>query len=137
VPIYVNPSALDIPAPIPSYLIPYCPKCKSPLEVNKRNEKKGMVEDEQFHIQKKLYKKFLKDHNKGKVMYLEIGVGYTTPQFIKHPFWKFVSENPDAILVTLNHKSYRVPLSIRNRNIELTQDISTLIAEAIKIKGGE
>ncbi|MBJ8325381.1 SIR2 family NAD-dependent protein deacylase [Streptococcus pacificus] len=114
---------------IPSELIPYCPKCHAPLEVNKRNEEKGMVEDADFDAQKNRYDSFLSQHETGKVLYLEIGVGHTTPQFIKHPFWKRVSENPDAIFATLNHKQYRTPQLIRPQTLELTQNIASLIAE--------
>ncbi len=118
---------------IPSYLIPYCPKCNAPFEINKRNEKKGMVEDADFYAQKERYDLFLSENETGKVMYLEIGVGHTTPQFIKHPFWKRVANNPNSILVTLNHKNYRLPVEIRSRSITFGQDISSLIAES-KIK---
>ncbi|EHI69341.1 SIR2 family NAD-dependent protein deacylase [Streptococcus ictaluri] len=114
---------------IPAELIPLCPKCGEPFEINKRNEEKGMVEDADFHAQKERYEAFLNQHQTGKVLYIEIGVGHTTPQFIKHPFWKRVAENPDALLVTLNHKHYRMPLAIRQQSLELTQHISQLIAE--------
>src|SRR5699024_12955 len=39
----------------PADLIPYCPKCCAGLEVNKRTEEKGMVEDAHFHAQKERY----------------------------------------------------------------------------------
>lgn len=112
---------------IPSHLIPYCPKCGAPFEINKRNEEKGMVEDADFQEQHKRYEYFLSKHEKDKVLYLEIGVGHTTPQFIKHPFWKRVMQNPNALFVSLNHKHYRIPKSIRPQSLELTQDISSLI----------
>ncbi len=31
------------------------------------------------------YNAFLEQHQDDKVLYLEIGIGYTTPQFVKHP----------------------------------------------------
>ncbi|MBS9784494.1 MAG: protein-ADP-ribose hydrolase [Oceanivirga sp.] len=117
---------------VPTELVPKCPKCNEPLEVNKRNEEKGMVEDSDFHAQKKRYEEFLEKNKKGKVVYLEIGVGNTTPQFIKHPFWKFVSENDEAIYVSLNHKHYRIPSIIRNKSIEFSEDIAKLLDETKK-----
>lgn len=113
---------------VPGQLIPHCPECEAPFEINKRNEEKGMVEDADFHAQKARYEAFLSEHKEGKVLYLEIGVGHTTPQFIKHPFWKRVSENPNALFVTLNHKHYRIPLSIRRQSLELTEHIAQLIS---------
>lgn len=118
---------------IPSQLVPLCPQCGQPFEINKRNEEKGMVEDADFHAQKDRYEAFLAQHQTGKVLYMEIGVGHTTPQFIKHPFWKRVSENPEALFVSLNHKHYRIPVSIRPQSLELTDDIADLIAKTRKI----
>src|SRR5699024_242210 len=66
----------------------------------------------------------------GKVLYLEIGIGYTTPQFVKHPFQRMTRHNPDALFMTLNKKAYRIPQNIRERTVHLTDDISTLITEA-------
>ncbi|MCC9856982.1 deacetylase SIR2, partial [Streptococcus agalactiae] len=117
---------------IPSNLIPKCPKCDQPFEINKRNEEKGMVEDADFHAQRQRYENFLSQHQNDKVLYLEIGVGHTTPQFIKHPFWRFVSLNENSLFVTLNHKHYRIPQKIRSRSVQLTQHIAELIAEAKK-----
>src|SRR5699024_5632779 len=68
---------------IPKTLIPYCPKCGAGLEINKRTEEKGMVEDHHFHEQKARYEQFLRENQDKKVLFLEIGVGHTTPQFIK------------------------------------------------------
>lgn len=90
---------------VPADLVPYCPECGAPLEVNKRTEEKGMVEDGHFHEQKERYEQFLDENKDKKVLYLEIGVGHTTPQFIKHPFWKMTEENEQALFVTMNQNS--------------------------------
>ena len=71
----------------------------------------------------------MKQYETGKVVYLEIGIGFTTPQFIKTPFQKKVTENPNAVYVSMNHKHYRVPLAIRNRTLLLSENIATLIHE--------
>lgn len=117
---------------IPSELIPHCPKCKAPLEKNKRTAEKGMVEDAKFNAERDTYNTFLKDHQKGKVMYLEIGVGHTTPQFIKHPFWRQTRQNEDALFVTMNQKSYRIPETIKSQTVFLTDDIQETILNANK-----
>ncbi len=118
---------------VPAELVPHCPKCDAPFEINKRNEEKGMVEDADFYAQKARYDAFLGAHETGKVLYLEIGIGHTTPQFIKHPFWQRVAENPDATYAVLNHKHYRIPQPIRDRSIGFTQDIASLIAETAEL----
>ncbi|HLR64535.1 MAG TPA: NAD-dependent deacetylase [Pseudogracilibacillus sp.] len=112
---------------IPSDMIPYCPQCSAALEVNKRTEEKGMVEDEDFHAQKARYEQFLHDHQESKVLYLEIGVGHTTPQFIKHPFQKMTAENERALFVTMNAKDYYIPHEIRSQTIRITEDIAAVI----------
>ena len=114
---------------VPYELIPFCPECGAPLEINKRNAEKGMVESADFFEQKARYDAFLKQYETGKVVYLEIGIGFTTPQFIKTPFQKKVTENPNAVYVSMNHKHYRVPQVIRNRTLLLSENIATLIHE--------
>ena len=47
-----------------------------------------MVESADFFEQKARYDAFLKQYETGKIVYLEIGIGFTTPQFIKTPFQK-------------------------------------------------
>ena len=117
---------------VPADLVPYCPECGAPLEVNKRTEEKGMVEDGHFHEQKERYEQFLDENKDKKVLYLEIGVGHTTPQFIKHPFWKMTEENEQALFVTMNQKQYFIPHAIRPRTVQLDEDIAEVFHEAAK-----
>lgn len=114
---------------IPPDLIPRCPVCDASFEINKRNAEKGMVESPDFFAQKARYDAFLARYQTGKVLYLEIGIGFTTPQFIKTPFQQRVQQNPEALFVSLNHKQYRIPLPIRNRSLTLTQDIAQVLLE--------
>lgn len=115
---------------IPYELIPHCPKCDAPMEINKRKAQVVMVEDADFHAQLDRYNAFLEAHKDGKVLYLEIGIGYTTPQFVKHPFQRMTRHNPDAVFMTLNKKAYRIPKNIQDRTIHLTEDIASLIINA-------
>lgn len=115
---------------IPSDLIPHCPKCGEPFEINKRNEEKGMVEDADFHAQKDRYEAFLSENEGKKVIFLEIGVGHTTPQFIKHPFQEMTEANENALFVTMNAKNYRIPKNIRQQTVHLPSDIAETIQKA-------
>ena len=112
---------------IPYDLIPRCPRCDAPFEINKRNAEKGMVESPDFFAQKARYNAFLAEHQRGKVLYLELGVGFTTPQYIKTPFQTRTQQNPDALFVSLNQKYYRIPLPIRQRSLTLSQDLADLL----------
>ena len=115
---------------IPSELVPHCPECGAPMEKNKRTAEKGMVEDDAFNAQRDDYNAFLKAHDSDKVVYLEIGVGHTTPQFIKHPFWRQTRQNENALFATMNQKSYRIPEAIKPQTVFLTDDIKETILNA-------
>lgn len=112
---------------VPANLIPYCPKCNAPLEVNKRTEEKGMVEDAHFHEQRKRYKQFLQVNKGKRTLYLEIGVGHTTPQFIKHPFQQMTEANPKALFVTMNQREYFIPHAIRPQTVQIDEDIEDIL----------
>ena len=112
---------------IPANLVPHCPKCGAVLEVNKRNEEKGMVEDSHFHEQKERYELFLKENKDKKMLFLEIGVGHTTPQFIKHPFQKMTDEFAKALYVTMNQKDYFIPHTIRPQTVRIDEDIAEVL----------
>ncbi|WP_083838335.1 SIR2 family NAD-dependent protein deacylase [Lentibacillus jeotgali] len=112
---------------IPESLVPHCPKCGAGLEINKRNEEKGMVEDAHFHEQKERYEQFLKENEDKKVLFLEIGVGHTTPQFIKHPFQQMTQENTKALFVTMNQRDYFIPRAIRPQTVRIDEDIADVL----------
>lgn len=111
-------------------LIPYCPKCGAGLEVNKRTKEKGMVEDDHFHEQKARYEQFLKENQAKKILFLEIGVGHTTPQFIKQPFQQMTQANPKALFVTMNQKDYFTPHAVRSQTIRMDEDIANVLHSA-------
>lgn len=112
---------------VPAELIPYCPECGAPLEVNKRTDEKGMVEDQHFHEQKARYEKFLEENEGKKIVLLEIGVGHTTPQHIKHPFQQMTEKNEKALFVTMNQKDYFIPHTIRPQTIRIDEDIEEVL----------
>ncbi|UJL46646.1 deacetylase SIR2 [Virgibacillus sp. NKC19-16] len=112
---------------IPANLVPYCPKCGAVMEVNKRDEVKGMVEDDHFHEQKARYKQFLEENQAKKILFLEIGVGHTTPQFIKHPFQQMTKGNPKSLFVTMNQKDYFTPQAILTQTVRIDEDIASVL----------
>ncbi|WP_020007661.1 SIR2 family NAD-dependent protein deacylase [Salinicoccus albus] len=115
---------------IPANLVPYCPKCGAVMEVNKRDEEKGMVEDDHFHEQKARYEQFLDENQTKKILFLEIGVGHTTPQFIKHPFQQMTQANPKSLFVTMNQKDYFTPHTIRPQTVRIDEDIADVLHSA-------
>lgn len=115
---------------IPYDLIPHCPKCGAVMEVNKRKAGKGMVESPNFFAQKARYEDFLAQRQGQAILLLDIGVGYTTPQFVKTPFQEMTANNPKAMYVPLNKKLYRIPDQIKGQTCRLDGDIADTIIRA-------
>lgn len=62
---------------IPTALLPICPHCGKPLTMNLRADD-TFVEDEGWHLAAERYENFLRTRGNGKVLFLELGVGYNT-----------------------------------------------------------
>lgn len=110
---------------IPSELIPVCPNCGKPLTMNLRSDD-SFVEDKGWHEAAERCMKFTREH-KGKVLFLELGVGYNTPAIIKYPFWRMTFENPDAVYACLNYNDADAPDEIKKRSILIEGDIGNIL----------
>lgn len=110
---------------IPSELIPTCPNCGKPLTMNLRSDDK-FVEDEGWHKVAARYDEFIRTHN-GKVLYLELGVGFNTPVIIKYPFWQRTAKNPDATYACINYDDAECPDLIKDRAILIEGDIGAVL----------
>jgi len=115
---------------IPAELIPKCPKCGKPLTMNLRSDDK-FVEDKGWHEAARRYRDFLQSHD-GKILYLELGVGYNTPGIIKYPFWQMTADNPDAVYACVNFGEAVCPEDIREQSICIDGDIGQVIEELRK-----
>ncbi len=110
---------------VPTRLIPKCPICGKPMTMNLRSDDK-FVEDEGWHTASERYENFLSSH-KGKVLYLELGVGYNTPGIIKIPFWNMTAQNPKAIYACINYGEAVTLEKIAGRSICINGDIGEII----------
>lgn len=115
---------------IPKDLIPKCPKCGKPLTMNLRSDDK-FVEDKGWHEAAARYREFMHSHD-GKILYLELGVGYNTLGIIKYPFWQMTADNPDATYACVNYGEAVCPEDIREQAICIDGDIGTVIDELRK-----
>ena len=104
---------------IPSELVPRCPVCGRPMTMNLRADG-SFVEDDR-------YSDLLKHHRKGRVVYLELGVGGNTPVIIKYPFWKMTSQNRNAVYACINLGEAGAPADIRRRSTCIDADIGKAI----------
>ena len=112
---------------IPSELIPKCPNCGKPLTMNLRSDDR-FVEDEGWHKAARRYDEFNKTH-KGKVLYLELGVGYNTPVIIKSPFWQRTFDNPQATHACINFDEAVCPEQIEDKAILIEGDIGEVLED--------
>ncbi|BAP01166.1 hypothetical protein MCAL160_0717 [Mycoplasmopsis californica HAZ160_1] len=119
---------------VPYELIPLCPECGAFLEVNKRLKGKGMVEDERFFEEKARYEQFIQLNKNKKILFWEIGVGYSTPMLIKHPFWDMTKAFDKATYLAMNNKSYRLPQEIKAKTVVETNDIKETIQALLEVK---
>ena len=110
---------------IPTELVPKCPVCGEPMMMNLRSDD-TFVEDEGWHEAAARYENFLRTR-KGKVLFLELGVGYNTPVIIKYPFWQMTAKDPDATYACINYGEAVTPEEIADRSICIDGDIGEAI----------
>ena len=115
---------------IPSDLIPKCPADGSDVVMNLRADD-SFVEDAGWHRASAAYAGFLRAHEGGRVLYLELGVGANTPVIIKYPFWQMTADNPEAVYACLNFNEAFCPKEIEERSICVNRDIGEAL-EAMK-----
>ena len=113
---------------IPTELLPACPHCGKPLTMNLRSDDK-FVEDEGWHRAAERYGNFLRTPAGGKILFLELGVGYNTPVIIKYPFWRMVLENPNAVYASINLDNCTAPREIGRQSICIHADIGSALTQ--------
>ncbi len=111
---------------IPTKLLPVCPNCGRPLTMNLRSDDR-FVEDDGWRAAAGRYTEFIKSHRGGRVLFLELGVGYNTPGIIKYPFCRLTAENPNAVYVCINLGESSAPEQIADRSIILNADIGEIL----------
>lgn len=121
----VLPEGMSLKMAVPTELLPRCPVCGKPLTMNLRSDNK-FVEDEGWHQAAERYENFLRTRS-GKVLFLELGVGYNTPVIIKYPFWQMTAKNPDATYVCINYGEAVCPEQINRQSICIDDDIGAII----------
>ena len=123
--VFQVPDDKKIAMRIPTELIPKCPDDGSDVTTNLRADD-SFVEDEGWHKASARYDEFVRTHN-GKVLYLELGVGYNTPVIIKYPFWQMTAKNPEAVYACLNYDEAICPDVIKDQSILIKGDIGEVL----------
>ncbi len=113
---------------VPSELLPNCPKCGAPMSMNLRSDS-TFVQDDGWSDAMNRYERFISSHRGGRVLYLELGVGYNTPSIIKYPFWQYTYQNKAARFVSVNMTEEAVPKEIMDRSHLLIGDIRSILTD--------
>lgn len=117
---------------VPTELLPVCPKCGAPMAMNLRSDD-TFVEDEGWLKAAERYGNFVKSHRAGRVLLLELGVGYNTPSIIKYPFWQMTAENPQALYACVNMGQVVCPEEIAGQSICIDGDIGGAVNELLGV----
>ena len=113
---------------LPSVLIPKCPDDNSPVTTNLRADD-SFVEDEGWHQAAGRYEQFIRTHETGRILLLELGVGANTPGIIKFPFWQMTMANLEAVYACVNYGEAYCPKQIEKQAICLDGDIGEILQE--------
>ena len=118
---------------IPSELIPRCPVCGAPMTMNLRCDD-TFVQDRGWYAASERYSNFIRQRGRGKILYLELGVGNNTPVIIKYPFWRMTAQNPDARYACINLGEPRCPAEIQPQSICMDADIHNVLCAISEIQ---
>ena len=119
---------------VPTSLIPLCPRCGKPMTMNLRSDD-TFVQDDGWYQAAGQYRRFLLRHQKGRILYLELGAGYNTPGIIKYPFWKMALQNPEAVYACVNRGQAFVPGEFRQNALCLDDDIGSVLNNLLRMRG--
>ena len=112
---------------VPTELLPTCPHCGKPMTMNLRSDDR-FVEGEGWHRAEEQYENFLRTRAGGKMLFLELGVGYNTPIIIKYPFWQMTSKDPKATYACINRGQAVCPQEIEGQSICINGDIDEILS---------
>lgn len=109
-------------------LIPHCPRCGAEMDFNLFWDD-TFVRDKGWHIAHDRYEKYLAEHQQGKILFLELGVGYNSPGVIKWPFWQEVWHNKQAVFASVNLQTPSYPEVLHDQSIVISADIAKVLED--------
>ncbi len=121
----IRPEGATLNMAVPTELLPVCPVCGKPMTMNLRSDDR-FVEDEGWMLASGRYSDFLQAHQ-GRVLYLELGVGYNTPVIIKYPLWRLTARNPMATYACINYGEAVCPKELDKQAVCIDGDVGEVL----------
>ena len=116
---------------IPSSMVPKCPVCGGPMDMNLRKDN-FFVQDDSWYEAEERFSDFLSEAINKKLVLLELGVGFNTPTIIRFPFEKLVREHDNISLIRLNLDQAVVPESFGRRAVGINADMAESIKDIVE-----
>lgn len=107
--------------------IPLCPHCGAPLIPNLRCD--DLFVEKPHLVSLPDYEAFLQKGKKGRLVLLELGVGFNTPGIIRYPFERIVREASGASLIRVNLDFAGIPKEITGRGLSFQDDIAKVLSD--------
>ena len=105
--------------------IPHCPNCGGYLDYNLRRDDRFV--EEPYMAKHADYAAFVNCSTGGKLVLLELGVGFNTPSIIRWPFERITARHPHLTLIRINLEDARVLGEIAAKSIRFQEDIAQVI----------
>ncbi len=119
--------AATVDCRIPTDLIPRDTETGERLVPNLRVDD-HFVEDDHWYQQAERYRQFVEQHRDGRLVLLELGVGFNTPGIIRFPFEKMAATYPHTALVRFNQQAEPMVAGIKDLTVfNNCLDISRLV----------
>lgn len=115
---------------IPPDLIPHCDRCGAEMDFNLFWDDR-FVRDEGWYQANGRYRAWKEAHISGRVLYLELGVGYNSPGVIKFPFWQMTAQNSRATFASINLGAPSTHRDIWAQSIVISRDIDRVIQDLL------
>jgi len=107
--------------------VPRCPNCGDYLERNLRRDARFV--EEPWMEKQGDFADFVNHSTGGRLVLLELGVGFNTPSVIRWPFERITAQHPQATLIRINLDDARVPGKIAAKSIGFQADIAQVMQE--------
>ncbi len=113
---------------VDSRYVPVCPVCGGNMDVHVRKNH-FFVQTENWNKAAQSYEKFMARYAAhGRVVLLELGIGFNTPSIIRYPFEQITYRNPNATLIRLNTDFPHGPAETAERTISFTENMEHVVA---------